>query len=140
MEESINIFSACMNGNVELVKTMIEEGVNVNEPHFSTKSAPVHLASISGKRRVRRRNRTRRSRRARRSRYCRGRRPNRPNRRPPSNSLRLSSTAPTLVAHVSTTRNTRATRSASLTYGARKLVCTASQFTPTRFSPCSNTS
>ena len=31
---------------------MIDDGVDVNATHFSTKSAPVHLSSIAGKRRV----------------------------------------------------------------------------------------
>ena len=52
MEESINIFAACMNGNVEVVQQLIADGFNVNEPQFTTKCTPLHLASISGKRRV----------------------------------------------------------------------------------------
>ena len=52
MEVPIKIFTACTNGNVELVQQLIASGLDINEPQFSTKSTPVHLASISGKRRV----------------------------------------------------------------------------------------
>ena len=52
MEETINIFAACMNGSVEVVQQLIANGVDVNEPRFSTQCTPLHLASISGKRRV----------------------------------------------------------------------------------------
>ena len=52
MEETINIFAACMNGSVEVVQQLIANGVDVNEPRFSTQCTPLHLASIAGKRRV----------------------------------------------------------------------------------------
>ena len=41
-----------MNGSVEVVQQLIANGVDVNEPRFSTKCTPLHLASIAGKRRV----------------------------------------------------------------------------------------
>ena len=41
-----------MNGNVETVQQLISDGVDVNEPRFSTQCTPLHLASIAGKRRV----------------------------------------------------------------------------------------
>ena len=52
MEDSVKIFTACMDGRVEVVQQLIAEGVDLNEPRFSTKCTPLHLASISGKRRV----------------------------------------------------------------------------------------
>ena len=45
MATSIRVFDACMNGNIELIKKLIKEGVDVNEPHFSTKGTPLHLAA-----------------------------------------------------------------------------------------------
>ena len=52
MAEATNLCYACLAGNVDLVKQMIEKGADVNALRLSSGSAPLHLACIGGKRRV----------------------------------------------------------------------------------------